>query len=829
MNLEHLRKFAINTSIEIFIGPTAIILIILFLSFTRIKNLFQRYKNTQKIANPPFVYLDGIFLFTFISLLLIFLFKNQSIPELSSEFKVFFVINSFFIVVWFLIGYFTKEVKEEKQEVLPDDTYSFTDNPIEFPKQDSLGRGKFIEGLYEEIININFTDSFVFGLHGSWGEGKTSVINLLRYKFRDNENFLIVNFEPWHYKDEEAMLTAFYEQIERAISQKFIFPHLKKTFTKYHKIITTGISYAGLNLDLDFKDEALDKIKQRIEKSISQSQKKILIIIDDIDRLQLDEILLIFKLVRLNTNFKNTIFILSFEPDEVQKHLKKINIDPEFLEKIVQKPITLPAIDQTIIDNFLSKHIYKIFDETKIAEKAKEELKEFPNFYQSEIRKLFKTLRDAKRYLNSLRSTLPPIKNEINLNDFLILELIKVFYLKIFRDIWHNPWFYIPLKWSDETFFLDPFSIVKEEHKYPEIAKHIEAITQSEKERETLIKMLKEMFPVVVNALTLGKTSHTGMPEYYRAQKRITHPECFRKYFQLQLRHQEMPDEFVESTLDMWSSPHIDNAEKTIEKTIFDIQLKGKLLEFLDKLLIFRHKMQRKTAIYLIRVIYKNIHKFSSEVIGTPWNWNSEYYKAEALLMLLINDKVENSEIQNIVEEVSLNTPYILFSVSIVLDCDKQRGGTSYYKICDNIKIDLLRNKVSERLRRYFVEEKRNVFDELKEDSEWGPVLYQWGTNWGTFEGNNSQIVNEYVFSLIKDNAKKFIKFLLHWKETAFPHENRFFNLDKFGKIYNLVEFKKIALKFKDSELLTPDERQEIGMFLETLQKKLDSEKESQK
>ena len=72
-----------------------------------------------------------------------------------------------------------------------------------------------------------FDDSFVFGLNGKWGEGKTSVVNLLRDKIEKNDDFLVVNFNPWYFENEKAVVTAFYKQIEQTLSKKFVFSNLK--------------------------------------------------------------------------------------------------------------------------------------------------------------------------------------------------------------------------------------------------------------------------------------------------------------------------------------------------------------------------------------------------------------------------------------------------------------------------------------------------------------------------------------------------------------------------------------------------------------------------
>jgi len=812
LKFQFLKSFLNETSFKYFIGTTALVLLIIIRSWDGANNLWKKYKNTYTLERPPFLYLDYLFLFLATSFLLVFIFQRESIPNPSYEFKIFVGVTFILLILWLVSSYYWRR-KEKGEKVDKYDKYFLSDEPIQSIKQDLLGREKFIEDLYREIIKLPFSDSFVFGLYGSWGEGKTSVINLLRNKFNENDCFLAVNFDPWYFKDEEAILTAFYKQVEQALDQRYIFPNLKKTFSRYRKLISFGLSQAGVSIDFSLNEETLEDVKQKIESYIADTKKKVLIIIDDIDRLQPKDILHIFKVIRLNAKFKNTIFLLSFDPIVIQNYLNKaFNADLEFLEKIVQKPVPLPAIEQRDIDNFLDVHIDRLFKELKIQKNVREKFeKEFVYLYQTQIRKLFKTLRHAKRYLNGLRSTLPSVKNEVNLCDFLILEVIRIFFPRVYYDIWQNPWFYIPLNWSDTTYFLSPFKFTnREDEKYPQIKKHIDDVLKEEKEAGVLKELLMSIFFVEVkNALGRSRTDHLNVARSYRADKRITHPVSFRKYFMLKVVLTELSDEFIETTLDLWNTAKSKERESVMKKTIFEIQKKNKLLEFFKQLIVFIDKIQGNIAPSLIRTIYKNASKFSKK--GTENLWNSEYDEAHILLLWLVNDKVEKNKVQNILEEVISSTPSIPFAVHVILSCKKERGG-SFHNIYDSIQIEKLQDKVSKRLEKYFIKGEKDIFEDLRDERDWVFVLYQWATNWMTFKGKKNKTVSTYIFSIIEKDAKKFIKFLAHQRQKS-ASDTWTFNLDELGKIYDLKKLRKSAEKFKGSELLTKNEREICTQF----------------
>ena len=817
IRLHFIESFLIEPSPNTLIAITGLILFFLIFSWGKYQKLWQRYRNTYNLENPPFIYIDYIASFISFSAILIILFQTEyiSIPNISLKFKIFASINFIFIISWLLSSFYWKREKKE-QLISNKDKYSLYDEPIQSLKQDILGREKFIEDLQKEIENLPFDNSFVFGLYGSWGEGKTSVINLLVNKFRKNEDFLIVNFDPWNFKDEKAILSAFYDQIENAFSEKYILSEFERTMIKYQNIISIGLSNTGINLSFPDRKDTLFKLKKEIEKFIEQTKKKILIFIDDIDRLQPYEVLLIFKIVRLSANFKNTIFLLAFDQLIIQNYLKNdLKIDSEFLEKIVQKSIPLPAIEQQEIGQFLDIHLEKLFDELAISKEGREKFyKDFHLIYLMQISKFFKTLRRVKRYINGLRSTLPLVKNEVNLYDFLILEIIRNFFPKIYDDIWRNPWSYLPIKWDIKHYFSSPFaSGVNEDKKYEIIQNHISNIVAGEKDEEIIKGLLKSLFFEVENSLDQHQFGQKYSVETYRVEKRITHPKCFKKYFMLKVPSSEISDEFIEATLALWYSIKDTEKENVISETIFDLQEKSMLSKFFNMLIVFVDKIPQEAIHEIIRVIYKNAGKFSKEGAGNFES--SEYLNSIKLLLSLVNNKIKKDKIHSILEETVMNIPCIYSAILVVGFCQK-RGGGSFYNIYESANLNKLQNEVANRSKKYFVDEKRDIFEEFSEkDGRWIFVLYQWGSNWDSFEGENNKIVNDYVLSLIKGNAKKFVTFLISQKGDAF-FDKTVFNLKEISRIYSIEDLNKLAEIFKDNPALSIKEKEIIEIFLKT-------------
>lgn len=245
-----IKNFVLNLSSKEYWGLVYLVLLIIILSWNNVRGVWRKYKrNYFDLKNPPFVYLDYIVLTIVFSLFLLIDLKIDFLLKLPLGLLKFLGSCLCIGAAWFFISYYLPE-KKNKQQALPGDIFSRTDEPINSKEQDLLGREKFIQDLSQQIETAKFINSFVFGLYGDWGEGKTSIINLLVKRFQRNNKFLVINFVPWHFKDSDAILSAFYKQVEAIFSKNYILPHLKSNFMKFHEIISNGFVKYGLKFNI---------------------------------------------------------------------------------------------------------------------------------------------------------------------------------------------------------------------------------------------------------------------------------------------------------------------------------------------------------------------------------------------------------------------------------------------------------------------------------------------------------------------------------------------------------------------------------------------------
>lgn len=474
--------------------------------------LWRRYCRTQALELPPLQHADLIATGTLTAILaaIVVIYTDPTRPT-NSEAANIAVLGSLFLLSLWTVGsllwsrrpeiFLDVEVEVRQHEG------DYADDPITSDDQDLLGRIPFVDRLLNQILSLPSPNSFVFGLHGTWGDGKTSVLKLLQQRLAKDENVITIAFNPWYFADQTALVQAFYGALEKELQTRYILSGLHRTIKRYKDLLTSGLRYLGVQLPV--KDDP-ERLRSELESWIYRINCRLVIIIDDIDRLQPDEMLAVFKLPRLSARLPNTLFLLSFDNLVVSETLKNQKVEAEFLDKIIQKPVPLPRPEQRDIDRFLffsdpigpeahRSGIDRLLDELQTdSRKRKVFDEEMELFYQTCLRRLFRTIRQAKRYLNVLRATLPPIVDEVNLFDFFLLEALQVFFPKIYKDIWNNPWVYLP-PWSQEIFLVHPFGLITDENeRYQRIQEHVQKLLDQESQKEVAREILEKVFFVEI-------------------------------------------------------------------------------------------------------------------------------------------------------------------------------------------------------------------------------------------------------------------------------------------------------------------------------------------
>ena len=148
-------------------------------------------------------------------------------------------------------------------------------------------------------------------------------------------------------------------------------------------------------------DDLINSLKKTINKHLKENNKKIIFIIDDIDRLPKEKISIIMQLVKSIANFNNVIYILSYDKKIVENALKEEYNSDHYLDKIVQVRVPIPIIPNFTVAEFALTQLRQ-FIQNNAQRYGIDDIQSIQynlHFLSSFFRGL-KTVRDVKRFIN---------------------------------------------------------------------------------------------------------------------------------------------------------------------------------------------------------------------------------------------------------------------------------------------------------------------------------------------------------------------------------------------------------------------------------------------
>ena len=360
-----------------------------------------------------------------------------------------------------LLSHFSKSAKHivPKTEIQPEQakeinsksldsqkSYS-ADSPLTDPEKDEFGRFLFAQRIAQTIINRKDSDNLVIALYGKWGEGKTTVLNFIEGELNKKPDIVTIKFNPWRFPSETELLSNFYFMLAKNLGQSL--PTLKENIgnwiEEYLPSATALFDRADLAKEVGglLSKVKLEELRNRIENMLIEEEKLVVVLMDDIDRLEKAEIQAAFRLVKLSANLKNLVYILAFDDDVVSDALqerygtKNVEAGRNFLEKIVQVPIDLPSIEPQRLRKFCFSAIDAILNHCEV-QLNDNEVQQFVMGFSRGIEIRLQTPRMAVRYANILLFSLPIVKGEVNIVDFLLIEAIRAFYPSAYDVIRNN-------------------------------------------------------------------------------------------------------------------------------------------------------------------------------------------------------------------------------------------------------------------------------------------------------------------------------------------------------------------------------------------------------
>lgn len=666
------------------------------------------------------------------------------------------------------------------------------DEPIKSSQDDQLNRAGFARELARAVLAFDRTESFVIGIYGRWGTGKTSLLNLIVEQLQETsqEAPIIFLFNAWAFSDQDQLVAQFFgglaeflrlhntipllSGVADTVEQygKLVSPITRMLFPRATEAVSTG--WAIFRKIKPANRGTLPELKAQINGALRNSASKLVIILDDIDRLNAFEIRQVFQLIKLNANFSNTVYLVAFDREPVEKALKDVAPGPpnEYLEKIIQVTFNLPPINNLT----LTEIIFNKFNEIIVGTGITLDTQRFGNMFHSGFRANFKTLRDVNRYFNLLRFTFNVLRKDTNFIDLAALQSLALFHPDIYMAIQHNPELFSGI-WLDRE-SVDENAI---RTKYETIFK-----TVPDSDREAVISLCSFLFPKMEAVYgTLKSWYGFEWEQPWRKSKRIAASKYFPYYFQLAVPDTEVSQAEFDNAIEAAES-----VDAFVEKLRVFKQSK-RFAAFVDLLRDSLDSLNRKRQLIVLGSVFVFGDEASTEridVFGTV----SEHVRFGSWLVFDILDRLPEGRFDTLVA-LMRGQPAVftivrltfLFEQAVVSNqqgADRLRG--KYPDLTEKIVAEM-KGVAVEAIARAVLERR------LQQAPSLPFLLYRW-KQWG-----ESNAVSSWIQSTFLSTPKGATSFVSHFTQPV----SSFGLDDKVGRVRIEVSLKAIN-DFADLELL---------------------------
>ena len=503
-----------------------------------------------------------------------------------------------------------KEIYENKVDITNKNFIFLDEKEVSY---DLLNRNNIINQLYNTLIRCNPSRIFTIGLQGSWGVGKTTIVNNaigLLEKNKVADLFVIVKFNPWDYDNEKAMLKGLIDKILGGMNIDYKLENINQLVDSIIEVvfydnkpnISNFLKLVNNNITNKYE------VENMVNNYLQNENKKLLLIVDNMDRIDIEKIKFLLKSISTILNFEKTICVLLYDDTIIERELNKMfgtsDSNAKYLDKIIQLRIDVPQVDvETInlVKNRVSENL--TFDGKPILNDVLDK-----NIF-------FSNLRELKIFVNNILSSIDTnTANCLDFKDMMNLDFIKSKNSDLYYSIWNNKNFYIT---DDRYYDINIYTLDYDElnKKAKEYFDDLFKDNRNLKFKDLLINM----FPNVNNYFekkTIFNSNYRNIDEYNNGikQNKIYNARYFDLYFT------KSENDFI------WINKEVKGLIQIINnksKNKFGNKLKKIINKYnYDELKVMMEVFELHTIdikeskrLEVINLLYKNIYNFPDRVL----------------------------------------------------------------------------------------------------------------------------------------------------------------------------------------------------------------------
>ncbi|OMF59982.1 hypothetical protein BK141_23990 [Paenibacillus sp. FSL R5-0765] len=341
-----------------------------------------------------------------------------------------------------------KEKSEKKSGFL-------SDVEVITPEEDAFNFAKLADKFSERVFNYGSYESLVFGIDAPWGTGKSTFINLCQENWNKKyeEKVIVYRFDVMKFESNENILNKFVDGLIKVIRSNLFAPELETMFSRYLKLLNdskTNFSIFGVRFGIPSDNLSIEKAFEKLENFLKGLDQKIIIIVDDLDRLNFSSVKEVLFVIKKSFILPNMSYILCYDTENISIiENQKLDAEKtiEFLEKFINIKYSL-FIDPALLLNYFIDYKDKVTSRINLKNPdlisvASEGLKDIFNSKEYDRYAPFVgNARKIKRLVNTILllevDRVDFTVMDFNKYDLIHLIIIYVNYPNIFRKIYYT-------------------------------------------------------------------------------------------------------------------------------------------------------------------------------------------------------------------------------------------------------------------------------------------------------------------------------------------------------------------------------------------------------
>lgn len=324
--------------------------------------------------------------------------------------------------------------------------------------EDYFHRQSRAKALVRELLERTPASPEVWGVVGPWGSGKSTFLRFMRAELAELEpDVVAIDFNPWWFSSKEDIIRNFLRELGSISKTKLSNDGLASAFYFLSDVLALAPAVAGAgalamgNAEIIASPEAqyirgqlqqasklgrrvgdklslppsIEDLRTKMTEGLASSAKRIWVFIDDVDRLQRDEMLAMFSLLRSIGELPYIKYVVAVAFEGAEHSLESPNLVRSYAAKVFTDAYYLPQISPTQLQMYFAERLAQSW-------KA---YKEFEQEYSRHVTEAFEVIPArflTPRFMEQLsNATVRALETnqlggEIALHDLILLETLRL-------------------------------------------------------------------------------------------------------------------------------------------------------------------------------------------------------------------------------------------------------------------------------------------------------------------------------------------------------------------------------------------------------------------